>query len=230
MKKIAVICAAFLLPVIIILSSVQLVVQNDAFFRRQYEANNVAENTQIELPELMRVTDEIQAYLFGSRDDFNIHGTVGGEYRPLFAEREILHMADVRGLFALGLLVRNCALALLLLLGLYLLQADKILLAKAFQGGCLFFVALGAAGGLLLAVQFDRMFVLFHELFFNNDLWLLDPQESILINMVPQPFFVAASTWILLTAAMLSGLAGVAGWLLRRRWQEEALPAGRHGD
>lgn len=216
MQKIATVCAAILVPVLIVLCSVQLVVQNDEFFRRQYAANKVVENTQIKPLELMRITDEIQAYLFGRREDLDIYGTVGGEYRPLFTEREILHMADVRNLFASGLLLRNSAIVLLLLLGIYLYRANRALLAQALVGGCLLFFVLGAVTGLLLAVRFDEMFVLFHEVFFGNDLWLLDPQESILINMVPQPFFVAASKRILLTAAILSGLAGVAGWLLRR--------------
>ena len=220
MKKIATFCAAFLLTLLIVLCSVQLAVQDDGFFRRQYAANNVMQNTRIELPELMRVTDEIQAYLFGRREDFNIYGTVGGEYRLLFTEREILHMADVRKLFAAGQLLRNGAFVLLLVLGIYLFRENKALLAQALLGGCLLFFALGAVTGLLLAVRFDEVFVLFHEVFFDNDLWLLDPQESILINMVPQPFFVAISKRILLTAAVLSGLAGVVGWLLRRRRQK----------
>ena len=120
MQKIATVCAAILVPVLIVLCSVQLVVQNDEFFRRQYAANKVVENTQIKPLELMRITDEIQAYLFGRREDLDIYGTVGGEYRPLFTEREILHMADVRNLFASGLLLRNSAIVLLLFAALSL--------------------------------------------------------------------------------------------------------------
>lgn len=41
-----------------------------------------------------------------------------------------------------------------------------------------------------LAVNFDRMFVLFHELFFNNDDWLFNPATDPIILALPQEFFM----------------------------------------
>lgn len=41
-----------------------------------------------------------------------------------------------------------------------------------------------------LAVNFDRMFVLFHELFFNNDAWLFNPATDPIILALPQEFFM----------------------------------------
>lgn len=41
-----------------------------------------------------------------------------------------------------------------------------------------------------LAVSFDRMFVLFHEVFFNNDDWLFDPAKDPIIMALPQEFFM----------------------------------------
>lgn len=43
---------------------------------------------------------------------------------------------------------------------------------------------------LFLAVSFDRMFVLFHELFFNNDAWLFNPSTDPIILALPQEFFM----------------------------------------
>lgn len=43
---------------------------------------------------------------------------------------------------------------------------------------------------LFLAVSFDRMFVLFHELFFNNDAWLFNPSTDPIIMALPQEFFM----------------------------------------
>ncbi len=39
------------------------------------------------------------------------------------------------------------------------------------------------------AVDFNAFWINFHKLFFTNDLWLLDPAKSVLINMVPSQFF-----------------------------------------
>lgn len=42
----------------------------------------------------------------------------------------------------------------------------------------------------LLAVNFDRMFVLFHQIFFNNDDWLFNPATDPIILALPQEFFM----------------------------------------
>ena len=42
----------------------------------------------------------------------------------------------------------------------------------------------------IVATDFSRYFVVFHHIFFNNDLWLLDPRTDMLINIVPEPFFM----------------------------------------
>lgn len=43
---------------------------------------------------------------------------------------------------------------------------------------------------LFLAVNFDRMFVIFHEIFFNNDAWLFNPSTDPIILALPQEFFM----------------------------------------
>jgi len=36
----------------------------------------------------------------------------------------------------------------------------------------------------------------FHEIFFNNDYWILDARVDLLINIVPYPFFITISVFI----------------------------------
>lgn len=42
----------------------------------------------------------------------------------------------------------------------------------------------------LLAINFDRMFVIFHELLFHNDDWLFNPSTDPIILALPQEFFM----------------------------------------
>ena len=44
--------------------------------------------------------------------------------------------------------------------------------------------------GFLMAIGFDRFFVTFHEIFFNNDDWLFDPVTDPIINVLPETFFM----------------------------------------
>ena len=38
----------------------------------------------------------------------------------------------------------------------------------------------------------------FHQIFFDNDLWILDPATDLLINIVPEPFFMDTALYIVL--------------------------------
>lgn len=44
--------------------------------------------------------------------------------------------------------------------------------------------------GFLMALGFDRFFIAFHELFFNNDDWLFDPRTDPIINVLPEQYFM----------------------------------------
>lgn len=46
------------------------------------------------------------------------------------------------------------------------------------------------------AMNFDRTFVVFHQLFFNNDYWLFDPLTDPIINLLPEAFFLHCAIFI----------------------------------
>jgi uncharacterized membrane protein len=73
----------------------------------------------------------------------------------------------------------------------FILSGRKALLrlCKSFlwvSGG---FVIIVAALGIYAAVDFTGFWVSFHHVFFSNNLWLLDPAKSILIQLVAEQFF-----------------------------------------
>ena len=68
-------------------------------------------------------------------------------------------------------------------------------------GTGLFFGILAVLAG-IISTDFSKYFVMFHHIFFNNDLWILNPETDMLINIVPEGFFMD-------TAARIAGLYGV---------------------
>ncbi|NLO10171.1 MAG: TIGR01906 family membrane protein [Clostridiales bacterium] len=44
--------------------------------------------------------------------------------------------------------------------------------------------------GLLLAIDFDTSFLIFHKIFFNNDYWIFDPITDPVITILPSTFFL----------------------------------------
>ena len=78
-----------------------------------------------------------------------------------------------------------------------------------------------ASGGLSLAFigDFTQGFTAFHHIFFDNDLWILDPRTDLLINIVPEPFFVdtAARIGLLFGGSVLILFAACFLWLYRQK-------------
>ena len=112
--------------------------------------------------------------------------------------------------------VRNIAAAAsaaLLVFGL--LKNRSSVWKTSYQG-----LKIGACSGLAFVgaiivwalLDFDQFWLNFHYLFFDNDLFLLDPNTEILINMVPSTFFQDLVIRIIL---LFSGLILVI-WLLLR--------------
>jgi len=77
------------------------------------------------------------------------------------------------------------SLILVILLSIYFFKKKKSI-AKFFLYGCLIVIIFG----LIVAFTFDKSFILFHIISFNNDLWLLNPEADLLINIFPESFFL----------------------------------------
>lgn len=45
----------------------------------------------------------------------------------------------------------------------------------------------------IITTNFTKYFVIFHKIFFSNNLWILNPETDRLINIVPEPFFIDTS-------------------------------------
>lgn len=189
---------------ITIITSVEIAAYGDwDFYRKEYEKNNVLTAVGMEMDDLMEVTKEMMAYLRGDREDLVVETTMFGETREFFNDREKQHMADCKVLFVGAIWIRRLCLALMALSIGIICGANKTdvknkikIITGGIWRGLLIFI--GAAGALIaaIALNFDKAFVTFHKIFFDNDLWILNPQTDMLINIVPQQFFIDISILI----------------------------------
>ncbi|MCL2618716.1 MAG: TIGR01906 family membrane protein [Defluviitaleaceae bacterium] len=181
---------------------------NTGFYSWQYSVNDTVAVVGVEHDELMRVTRHMLDYMRGRTPYLQIYTEVRGELRPFFSEREILHMVDVYNLFVLGDTIRNIAAAWFLatIALLCFMRVPIILtLSKVYRR----VIGLLAAGlavlTILIARDFNSAWIVFHEIFFNNDLWLLDPNVDLLVNIVPLQFFLTLSVFVgVIFAALLA--------------------------
>lgn len=196
--KIVTVLLGILFPVIIFISGIEAAVFDKAFYMDQMEKNQVTDNTGIYPPDMELVVDEIISYLKGDRKDFDIQArlAIGSAKNvvdsvSIFNDKEITHMDDVRDLLLFFLGLRDAALILALIAFLVLLKHDHKAIIKAlFYGSATFLVILLIVGASFI-FNFNNTFILFHQLFFSNDLWIMDPSTDRLIWIVPEPFFFA---------------------------------------
>lgn len=184
---------SILFIVALFFSSFQIVLYGiPGFYEREYSKYNVLDDVKMEMEDVLYVTDEMMDYLIDKRSDLVIETKVDGQAREFFNEREKLHMEDVKRLFLQGLLLRNIAviLTIVAIIGLVLLKTDlKRVLPKAFITATLVVGVITAIFAIYVANNFAEVFVQFHLIFFDNDLWLLNPETDLMINILPEGFF-----------------------------------------
>lgn len=183
--------SSILIILVMVLTSIELISFNKNFYRRQYERSDTARIIGITDDELLEVTDEFLLYLRDRREDLNIRWSKG---ESIFGEREIEHMKDVKLLFLYGFKLRNMAsVFVVLLIVLMSIIYPKLwlkYLSFAFILTSMVVVILGILIAIGIAMDFDFIWDKFHHIFFNNDLWLLDPNTDVLIMMMPGDFFI----------------------------------------
>lgn len=161
-------------------------------YRQEYEKYDVLSDLDMTMDDVMYVTHEMMDYLRGEGDTLSVMTTVEGQEQDFFNEQDRFHMGEVRDLFIGGLNIRlgACAAAVLCILFLVITRAD---VKKIIPGS--YWIALGVTGaavlliGIAAVVDFNAVFVQFHHIFFDNDLWIFDPAEDYMIRMLPEGLF-----------------------------------------
>ena len=173
----------FLMIVAMLLTSFQAAIYGDAryrFYEKEYARYHVTDALDMEMEDVMAVTEYMMDYLIGREEELSIITDVDGRRQDFFNEQDRLHMADVRNLFLGGLKIRNicAAAAVLLILGLAVGKADwRLLLPKAYFRAVMILAVMILCLGIVCSVDFT------------NDLWMFDPATDYMIRMLPEGFF-----------------------------------------
>jgi len=187
------IVASIALILIMLITSVEIAAYSDyGWYEKEYLKYEVLDDLEMQIEDVMYVTEEMMAYLRGNRENLVVDTVVAGEEREFFNDREKAHMIDVQNLFLGGINLRRIAMTIFVavLVILTFSKADwKRILPKSFLVSVFGFIAALGILGVLIATDFNKYFTIFHEIFFDNDLWILDPRTCLLIRMLPEGFF-----------------------------------------
>lgn len=214
------------LPLLLFTTALHLAATSPSLYTWGFGRYGVAARLDTEPEALARAAREITAYWSSGEERLQISLKLGGAEAPLFSQKEVAHLADVKRLLRLNrsLQLASLGYALAFLLGGFLWKR-RAFAGRLFSGlrwGGLLTLASLLAVGLAAVTDFSRFFTLFHLVSFSNLLWLLDPARDRLIQMFPQEFFMSATLMVVIATA-LGGL----GLLLLGWWGKRKLPARR---
>jgi len=213
-----------LLTIIVILVTVIDVTCFDkSFYNSQFTKLDVASEMGVSSTDLKTITDVLLDYTQGKRSDMIVKVNVSGSVQEVFNTREKAHMVDVRALYLNAVMFRNIAAVVVIAMStlfafLFRKKAIRVLV-RGFQQASVLFGILLAFILIYSLVDFNAFWIFFHQIFFRNDLWQLNPNTDLLILMVPEPFFNALVLRIMIRFIAAFGLvlAGGSLWIRNKR-------------
>ena len=181
------------------------------FYKNFYQKENLASSIGTSSDNLINNTQNLLNYL-NKKEQLNT---------DWFSEKDILHMVDVQNLYTFShSIMIYCFITFILstIIIILILRGKSLLyITKIFNKVLLLFI--GLIGGLstIIAYNFNSFWIKFHTTLFSNDLWLLSPNESNLIKMVPEEFFISLITKIIIYILILFILLFTSNIVIRKK-------------
>lgn len=154
---------------------------NLSYFENYQKDNNILEAMGINQDKLDEINKDLISYLKEGREEL---------LTSHFNQREVAHMRDVFKLFRLARISMYLTIGIIIFLLIYAACRKRLrdLMRLGFRYILLILLAL-ALFVFIISRNFDESFIAFHHIFFDNDLWLLNPDTDMMIRMLPQTFF-----------------------------------------
>lgn len=125
------------------------------------------------------------------------------------------HFAEAKDIFQLFVQGGLIALVVAVVLGSWLWRRHRS--TGFLTAGAIIALVTPLMLAVPLAIDFDRAFVVFHEIAFDNELWIFDPRTDPIIDYLPEALFMRNAFAILVVMIVLSVAAILVGRRLRRR-------------
>ena len=162
------------------------------FYKNFYRKENLAPKIGTTYEELIKNTTNLLDYL-------NHKAILNLDW---YTDKDILHMQDVRTLYSLSYKTMILFIVVFTISTILLIILCKkrtiFYITNTFNKVLLAFIIVIGILSCIISYNFTSFWIKFHQLLFSNDLWLLSPDESNLIQMVPEEFFISLITTIIL--------------------------------
>lgn len=221
-KPIASIITCLVLAVILITSVSLIAFTSDKYYEHEFRKYNVLAdvNSDLSMDEAVLVLSNTNKYLKSDSDKLSAKVCLNGTSADFFSQRERHHLKDVRKLISNSFTLRNIFAGII---AIYLLwftfrgkkRAREISLT--FIATSIFVNAFAAVAAFIISLDFDKWFIKFHQVLFDNNDWLLNPNQDNLINLLPEEFFMDTVLYSLVVYAAAVTLLIVFNILMYKR-------------
>ena len=181
------------------------------FYKDFYQKENIADYIGTSSDNLINNTQNLLNYL-NKKEQLNT---------DWFSEKDILHMVDVQNLYTFSHnIMIYCFITFILstIIIILILRGKSLLyITKIFNKVLLLFIVLVGGLSAVIAYNFNSFWIKFHTTLFSNELWLLSPNESNLIKMVPEEFFISLITKIIIYILILFILLFTSNIVIRKK-------------
>lgn len=212
---------ALVLPFILLMNAVTLIFTPNYLVSEYKRADFPPDTYGFTLEERIEYGTESVNYITDFRNQYPDDYLAGLKMKdgsPLYNEREVSHMYDVRVVF------RNARFAMALMVVFVIITALLVSRKPDSLKGFLNSLALGASItlglivliGIGIVTGFDAFFEAFHHLFFTGDSWLFYANDS-LIRLFPEPLWVHGFTLAAILTAVFAIIMLVVVMLLKRQ-------------
>jgi integral membrane protein (TIGR01906 family) len=196
---------------------------SDWIYELNWERNNITYKTNLDKEQLNSASEQIKDYFKNDQEKIEISLQQPGiTVSNLFNQKEIDHMVDVKNLVKATLLFEK--------ISLFFIFFSIVIIS--FKNGFnqlfnfifnIVYKSLLIWSGIFLVIlsgiiiNFNATFILFHKIFFRNDLWILDPRSDYLLIMFPEKFFLEVCLTILLVFVIINLIFFITSLLLDRK-------------
>ncbi len=195
-----------LLTPILLLLNFRLLVFNQNFYKMEFAKLGVYESFA-----------SSEVVNFEARQLINFYCCDGELSSTFYSQREILHLIDVKNLIKLVNLYLYVLIWAALTCLIYVIHKKEFKFsAHNLNIASLITIVSIITLWLFSKLNFDSIFVNFHQLTFSNNYWLL-PKEANLIKLFPPQFFVDFANQVALQTITMAAIILIISHLLTKR-------------
>ena len=180
LKYILIILASIFFIFISISGVLFFILKHDYIYQYNLNFYPITERTSLEIEEIREINSQIKNYFFDETEFLEV---------SIFNEKEIYHMKDVKDIINNLFLYGKLSSVVFVIITLICVKKYKVRIYSVFKASSIVYSAMLLALAIGFLISFNKLFIIFHEIAFSNDLWKLNINEDYLLMMYPENFF-----------------------------------------